>query len=135
VHDVVDDAAAMLMSLGRSTAVYAYPAPVDLRKGYNGLCGLVLQTWQRNVLAGGLYLFVNRPRNGCKVLTWDGTGLCIFAKRLERGRFAALWRSATQGQIVDVATSLTLTTTELALFIEGCALVGKQTLSPPSITF
>jgi IS66 Orf2 like protein len=96
VHDVVDDAAAMLMSLGRSTAVYAYPAPVDLRKGYNGLCGLVLQTWQRNVLAGGLYLFVNRPRNGCKVLTWDGTGLCIFAKRLERGRFAALWRSVTQ---------------------------------------
>lgn len=122
------------MGLGRATAVYAYPAPVDLRKSYNGLCGLVLQTWQRNVLAGGLYLFVNRPRNGCKVLAWDGTGLCIFAKRLERGQFAALWRPAENDQPA-AATSLTLTTSELALFIEGCALIGKQVLSPPAITY
>ena len=91
----------MLMNL-RATRVFAYPAPimertserlvagsVDLRKHYNGLTGLVAATWQRNVLAGGLYLFVNRPRTGCKVLAWDGTGLCIFAKRLERGRVVA----------------------------------------------
>jgi transposase len=125
----------MLMGLGRATAVYAYPAPVDLRKHYNGLCGLVMQTWQRNVLAGGLYLFVNRPRNGCKVLAWDGTGLCIFAKRLERGRFAALWRDTTDEQTPNAASALTLTASELALFIEGCALVGKQVLSPAAITY
>ena len=131
----------------RATRVFAYPAPimertserlvagsVDLRKHYNGLTGLVAATWQRNVLAGGLYLFVNRPRTGCKVLAWDGTGLCIFAKRLERGRFAALWRDAPSDDNVK-PSPLTLTTSELALFIEGCALVGKQILSPPVLQY
>ena len=119
------------MSVARSTVVFAYPAPVDLRKSYNGLTGLVVTGWQRNVLAGGLYLFVNKTRTGCNVLAWDGTGLCIFAKRLERGRFAALWRDA--GTLP--ATPLTLTTSELALFIEGCTLIGTQPLSPPALQF
>jgi transposase len=60
-----------------------------------------------------------------RVRVWDGTGLCIFQKKLERGRFASLWR--------DDATSVRLTTNELALFIEGCALVGRQALSPSEI--
>lgn len=121
----------MLMSVVRSTLVFAYPAPVDLRKSYNGLAGLVGTAWQRNVLTGGLYLFVNKPRTGCKVLAWDGTGLCIFAKRLSRGRFAALWRDVS----TLAQTPLTLTTSELALFIEGCTLVGNQSLSPPVIEY
>ena len=54
---------------------------------------------------------------------WDGTGLCIYAKRLEQGRFAALWRE-------EHATTLTLTMSELQLFLEGSALVGRLTLSP-----
>jgi transposase len=77
-------------------------------------------------MGGDLYLFVNIRRTGCKVLLWDGTGLCIFSKKLERGRAADLW-SARDGQAVR------LTSSELALFIEGCALVGKKTLSPPAI--
>jgi len=59
------------------------------------------------------------------VLLWDGTGLCIFQKRLERGCFAKLWRD--DDQVVR------LTASELALFIEGCTLVGKQSLSPIAI--
>ena len=43
-------------------------------------------------MPGDLFLFVNGRRKSCKVLFWDGTGLCIFQKRLERGRFAAPWR-------------------------------------------
>jgi transposase len=74
------------------------------------------------VLSGELFLFVNRRRTTCKVLVWDGSGLCIFQKRLERGRFAELWR--------DDGKSVQLTASELALFIEGCALVGHQALSP-----
>jgi transposase len=57
---------------------------------------------------------------------YDGTGLCIFMKRLERHRFAALWRDG-------VDQPLRLTSTELALFIEGCQLVGKERLSPREI--
>jgi len=59
-------------------------------------------------------------------LLWDGTGLCIFMKRLEEGRFAALWRDGD-------ADVLRLTSTELSLFIEGCELVGRRALSPTAI--
>lgn len=110
----------------RAVGVWAYPAPTDLRRGYNGLFGMVKNGLARDPLSGDLYLFVNRTRTGCKVLMYDGTGLCIFMKRLERGRFAAPWRAGS-GQ------ALQLTSTELSLFIEGCQLVGRQTLSPAEI--
>jgi len=112
----------MLLGSSRAIRVFAYPAPTDLRKGYDGLWGLVEQGMSRRVLDGELFVFVNRRRDACKVLVWDGTGLCLFQKRLERGRFASLWPAS--GEVI------TLTAAELALFIEGCALVGKQSLSP-----
>ena len=74
-------------------------------------------------MGGELYLFVNGKRTGCKVLMWDGTGLCIFMKKLERGRFADLWSDGGGAPV-------RLTSSELALFIEGCALVGKKTRRP-----
>lgn len=115
-----------MITLPRTVRVWAYGRPTDLRKGYNGLVGLVESELRADVMGGELYLFVNIRRTGCKVLLWDGTGLCIFMKKLERGRFADLW-SAGDGRPVR------LTSTELALFIEGCALVGKKMLSPPAI--
>ena len=84
---------------------------------------LVTLELRRDPLSGDLYLFVNRTRQRAKVLLWDGTGLCIYAKRLERGRFAALWRDGERA-------ALRLTTSELALFLEGSTLVGKVPLSP-----
>jgi hypothetical protein len=68
----------MILGTSRAVRVYAYPAPVDLRKGYDGLFGLVRQGLRCDPLSGDLFLFVNRRRKGCKVLVWDGTGLCIF---------------------------------------------------------
>jgi transposase len=115
-----------LITLPRTVRVWAYGRPTDLRKGYNGLVGIVEGELRADVMGGELYLFVNIRRTGCKVLLWDGTGLCIFMKKLERGRFADLW-SAADGKPVR------LTSSELALFIEGCALVGKKVLSPPAI--
>ena len=84
----------MILGTSRAVRVYAYPEAVDLRKGYDGLFGLVKQGLARDPLSGDLFLFVNQRRKGCKVLLWDGTGLCIFQKRLERGRFASPWRAA-----------------------------------------
>lgn len=115
----------MILGTSRAVRVYAYPEVVDLRKGYDGLFGLVKQGLGRDPLSGDLFLFVNGRRKGCKVLVWDGTGLCIFQKRLERGRFAELWRD--EGDVV------TLTSSELALFIEGCELVGHRKLSPVAV--
>lgn len=116
----------MILGTNRSVRVWAYARPADLRKGYNGLYGLVKNELGRDPLSGELYLFVNRRRDSCKIIAWDGTGLCIFMKRLERGRFAALWR--------DESRAVKLTPTELALFVEGCAFVGRQPLSPEEVT-
>jgi transposase len=116
-----------MIAIPRTVRVWAYRAPVDLRKGYNGLVGIVKQRLGRDVLDGDLFLFVNRKRTGCKVLVWDGTGLCIFMKRLERGRFADL-----SGEGSD--RTIRLSTSELALFIEGCTLIGKRSLSPTPIS-
>jgi transposase len=112
----------MILGTSRAVRVFAYPEAVDLRKGYDGLYGLVKQGLKRDPLSGDLFLFSNRRRRGCKVLMWDGTGLCVFQKRLERGRFASLFR--------DDAHAVELTASELALFIEGCELVGRRMLSP-----
>jgi transposase len=74
-----------MIAIPRTVRVWAYRAPVDLRKGYNGLVGIVKQRLGRDVLDGDLFLFANRKRTGCKVLMWDGTGLCIFMKRWNEG--------------------------------------------------
>jgi len=115
-----------MITLPRTIEVWAYGKAADLRKGYNGLWGLVKNELRRDPLGGGLYLFVNIRRTGCKVLLWDGTGLCIFMKKLERGRFAQLWDAT--------GTAVRLTSSELALFIEGCTLVGRKPLSPTALT-
>ena len=107
----------------RQVVVWAYGAPADLRKGFDGLSALVSERLGRDPLSGDCYLFANATRKRAKVLLWDGTGLCIYAKRLERGRFACLWRAAD-------ARSMRLTMSELQLFLEGSPLVGRVALSP-----
>jgi transposase len=108
----------------RQLTVYACTAVTDMRKGYDGLAAVVSEQLGRDPLSGEVFLFVGRDRTRCKVLLWDGTGLCIYQKRLERGRFAALWRA--EGE-----PTLKLTLSELQLFLEGSKLVGRTSLSPP----
>jgi transposase len=112
---------------GRRVQVYAYTRPTDMRKGFDGLCALVTQGLHRDPLGGDIFIFVSRDRIRAKTLQWDGTGLCLYAKRLERGRFAPLWRGAHDNPI-------TLTISELDLFLDGSALVGCVALTPPAIT-
>lgn len=107
--------------------VYAYGGPVDMRKGYDGLSAVVRESLGRDPLSGDLYLFVSRNRIRAKVLLWDGTGLCVYAKRLEKGRFACLWR-AREGEVLALSSS------ELQLFLEGCELVGRMRLSPSHLS-
>jgi transposase len=107
----------------RSVSVFAYGQPVDMRRSFDGLSCLVTQSLSLDVLSGDLYLFVSRNRKRAKVLFWDGTGLCVYGKRLERGRFTAVWSSPEEVQ-------LKLTMTELQLFLEGTELLGRLPLSP-----
>ena len=94
-----------------------------MRKGFEGLYDLVNEHLERDPLSGDMYLFVSANRKRAKVLMWDGTGLCLYAKRLEKGRFAHLWGEDT----------LELTMAELQLFLEGSALVGKVRVSPAAL--
>ncbi len=72
----------------RQLSVWACAKPTDMRRSFDGLAALVTASLERDPLAGDFFLFVSRNRRQAKVLYWDGTGLCIFAKRLEQGRFS-----------------------------------------------
>jgi len=107
----------------RQVAVQAYRTPVDMRKSFDTLTALVVQQLGRDVLSGDMFLFIGKTRRRAKVIFWDGTGLCLYAKRLEKGLFAAPWACEGQGPV-------SMTVSELALLLEGSELVTKVPLSP-----
>ena len=111
-----------MIALSPQTQIWVYPAPCDLREGYNGLYALATEPWGAT-LAGDICLFVSRRRTSCKILMHDGSGLAIFIKRLDGSRFARLWRRDEDGNVP-------LTPSELALFLEGSIEVGYRRLSP-----
>ena len=110
----------------RSVRVFAYTLPTDMRKGFDGLFGMVKSHLDQDPLSGDLFLFVARNRKRAKVLLWDGTGLCLYAKRIEKGKFAKLWAG-------EDVTDIELTMSELQLFLEGSRLVGKVPVSPEKL--
>jgi transposase len=83
-----------------------------MRKGFEGLYGLVRDRLQLEPLSGHVFLFCNKQRNRTKILFWDGSGLWVCAKRLEKGRFS--WPS--EG---DQQTRVILSHEELALLLGG----------------
>lgn len=110
------------MNFGHAKRVFAYDGPCDMRKSFNTLAGLVSLMGHR-VERGDVFVFVSRNRRRAKVLWHDGTGLCLLAKRIDQGRFAAIWEH-------DVAQ---MTVTELHLLLEGSEAIGRLPLSPPPI--
>lgn len=110
-----------MLGLSRRVRVFAYQAPVDMRKAFNSLSGLVAELGQ-DVLAGDAFVFMGKSRKRAKVLWFDGTGLCLLAKRLEKGRFAPVWERTE------------LTSSELVLFLEGSELVSRMALSPAAFS-
>ena len=81
-----------------------------MRRGFTGLSGMVQTTLQESPFSGQVYIFRGRRGDLIKVLWFDGDGLCLFAKRLERGRF--LWPQATSGTV-------SLTPAQLQMLLEG----------------
>ena len=115
-----------MMSTTRQVRVFACAEPVSMRKGFDGLLAVARQSIGREPLEGDLYLFVARNRKQARVLYWDGTGLVVLAKRLERGRFNAPWEG-------DRARPWCLAEPELALFLQGSRLVGHYEVIPPAL--
>jgi len=116
-----------LIPFNARTRVWIHREPVDMRKQYDSLCAIATHTMKRNVFDGDLFVFIGRTRRRAKVLFWDGTGLCLLQKRIERGRFIAPWERKRADPFV-------LTTAELALLLQGCEWVATTRLSPPDWT-
>jgi transposase len=116
-----------MIGVARGVSVFAYAEPCDMRKNFDTLSAIVTETLRRDVLTGDLYLFVSRNRKRAKVLYFDGTGMCLFSKRLEKGMFTAPWKRAKK-------STVEMTLSELALFVEGSEAIGRMALSPPLLT-
>ena len=100
-----------MFGLGPATKIYIAVEPVDMRKGFDGLHGLVRDHLGQDPLSGHLFLFANRTHTRLKALVWDGSGLWVCAKRLEKGRFR--WPTTTDGNCA------TMRPEQLAMLLNG----------------
>lgn len=115
-----------MIGVPRGVTVYACGESCDMRKSFDRLSAVVSNSMRLDLLTGDLFLFVSKDRKRAKVLYLDGTGMCLFAKRLDQEKFVALWKRHRTGK------ELTLTLSELGLFIEEATAL-RAPLSPPLI--
>ena len=108
-----------MLHLHSSTTYYWYNDITDMRKGFDALCGVVQQHMQSNFLQGGVYIFVNRKRNQIKLLTWEGDGLAIYYKRLEKGVYEL-------PAIVAENARASIDALQLQLILQGIVLKSVQ---------
>lgn len=107
----------MLTLAPPTSGIWLLATPTDMRKSFDGLLALATEHCQRNVLDGGLFLFVNKRRDRIKLLWWDHDGLVIWYKRLEAGTFEVP---------VSDDSHITLTTTQLSLLLGGIELASVK---------
>ena len=106
-----------MFGLSLATRIYVGVEAIDMRKGFDGLFGLVRDHLGQDPLSGHLFLFTNRTKTRVKALVWDGSGLWMCAKRLERGRFR--WPEAPQAQPGGQTSSVAMRPEELAMLLNG----------------
>lgn len=104
-----------MLTLVPNMRIYVHTRPTDMRKSFDGLCGMVRSVFQADPLDGSLFLFINRRRDRIKILWWDRDGLVLFYKRLEAGTFEML-------QADDDAATLEIDATQLAMLLGGVTL-------------
>jgi transposase len=97
-----------MIGLGLATRVYLAAGATDMRKGFDRLFGIARDRLGMDPLSGHLFVFCNGRRNRLKVLYWDGSGLWICSKRLEKGRFSWPVQGDEQGRVRMSSEELTL---------------------------
>ena len=117
-----------MLGLGAATRIYLALGATDMRKGFDGLYGLVRQRLELDPLSGHLFLFCNRPRTRLKALYFDGSGLWVCAKRLEKGRFC--WPATGQPDAAASAGAdparVAISAEELTMLLGGIDLAGTR---------
>ena len=99
-----------MISLPTGTQMWIAAGVTDMRRGFTGLSGQVQTVLKQDPFSGHVFVFRGRRGDLVKLLWWDGDGLCLFAKRLERGRF--IWPKAENGTVA-------LTRAQLSMLLEG----------------
>ncbi len=110
----------MLYGFPTTAQYYLYSRPTDMRKSFDGLCGLVINHLGQNPMTGDVFIFMNRRRSLIKLLVWDQTGFVIYYKRLEKGTFEL--PSFEEGK-----NSVKITRRTLMLILEGISLKDIKT--------
>lgn len=108
-----------MLSFAGSVRVFVALEPCDMRKGFEGLAGMVGTVMKEQVQSGALFVFGNRRRTRLKMLYFDGTGLWLLSKRLEAGTFS--WPRDTEGK-----KTLRLRPEALAMLTDGIDLRGAR---------
>lgn len=106
-----------MLNVPSTVAIYVYTRHADLRKGFDGLSGIIRQEFQADPLDGSLFLFFNRRRDRLKILNWDGSGFWLYYRLLEAGTFEAI---AGEGPRVQIDA------TQLAMLLGGVSLVAVR---------
>ena len=101
-----------MFGLTTTHSFHLYRKPADMRKGFNGLCGLIQNDLPTSPTDGSVYIFINKARNKLKLLHWSGSGFVLYYKGLESGTFELPYYDETVG-------SLCLSYCQLVLLIDG----------------
>ncbi len=101
-----------MLTLPPSCRIYLATRPTDMRKGMDGLLGEVRARWADDPFAGHLFIFPSRDASRVKILWWSEGGLCLFAKRLEKGHFRL-------PRLEPGCTSVALSSADLAMLLSG----------------
>lgn len=99
-----------MIELSTGTRIWIVAGVTDMRRGFFGLSAQVQTVLHRQPFSGHVFVFRGRRGDTVKLLWWDGEGLCLFAKRLERGRF--IWPQAKDGTVF-------LTRAQMSMLLEG----------------
>ena len=110
----------MLYGFPTTARYYLYTRPTDMRKSFDGLCGLVINHLGQNPMTGDVFIFMNRRRALIKLLVWDQTGFVIYYKRLEKGTFEL-------PGFEEGMSSVKITRRTLMLILEGISLENIKT--------
>jgi len=108
-----------VLNLSSDLKIYAYTRPTDMRKGFNGLSGIVRSEFQSDPTDGSLFVFINRRRDRMKLLHFDGGGYWLYYRLLEAGTFEEL-------KPTNDSSRLRIDGTQLSMLLAGVSLVASR---------
>ncbi len=108
-----------MLALHPATRYFLYQGYADMRKSFNGLCGIVTNELEQNIVSGDIFIFLNKRKTHIKLLAWEGDGFAIYYKRLEQGTYEFV-----AGGAADKGALITYN--QLVLILQGISIKKVQ---------